>query len=72
VDDRSPETREITAAVPPQQAALAYRAALAHLHELDSASLTLAGGDTVEVVTVPEVRDWLSGLVARSHAGERL
>lgn len=62
----------MAAAVPPQQRALAYRAALAHLHELDSAPLTLAGGDTVEVVTVPEVRNWLEGLVARAAAGERL
>lgn len=72
MDDRSPETRQITAAVPAQQAALAYRAALAHLRELDSAPLTIPGGDTVEIVTVAEVRDWLEGLVARSRAGERL
>jgi hypothetical protein len=72
VDDRSPHTREMGAAIPAQQAALAYRAALAHLHELDSAPLTIPGGDTVEIVTVAEIRDWLGGLVARAQAGERL
>jgi hypothetical protein len=72
VDDRSPDTQAMAAAVPPQQAALAYRAALAHLGELDSAPLTIPGDDAVEIVTVAEVRDWLGGLVARARAGERL
>jgi len=72
MDPRSPETRALSAAVPPQQAALAYRAALSRLSELDSCDLLLPGGDTVAVVTVPEVRQWLEGLVARARGGERL
>lgn len=38
--------------------------------ELDSADLTVAGGDTVQIVCIVEVMDWLGGLAARVEAGE--
>lgn len=40
--------------------------------ELDAADLTVAGGDTVQIVCVAEVMDWLTGLAARAEAGEAL
>lgn len=39
------------------------------LDELDSAELTVAGGDTVRIVCVAEVRDWLLGQASRARAG---
>lgn len=72
MDRPSPETSQLQAAISPQVAGLVLRMVEQRLHELDSCSLSLPGGDTVEVVTVPEVRDWLGGLVARTTAGERL
>lgn len=59
-------------ALPPQVAGLVIRRAVEHLHELDSCSLPVAGGDTVEVVCVAEVRDWLTGLAVRAEAGSPL
>jgi hypothetical protein len=67
-----PHTAQLRAALAPQQAAIAYTTALDHLHELDTCDLPLPSGDTVPVVAVAEVRDWLEGLRARSAAGERL
>lgn len=58
--------------LPAQQAGLALRRALEHLPELDSATLTVAGGDTVELVCVSEVREWLTGLAARTEGGAPL
>jgi hypothetical protein len=37
--------------------------------ELDSAELTVAGGDTVRIVCVGEVEEWLHGQASRSRAG---
>lgn len=54
-------------------AAVALRAAAGRAPaELDAADLTVAGGDTVAVVSVPEVVDWLIGLAARVEGGEPL
>jgi hypothetical protein len=39
------------------------------LDELDSAELTVAGGDTVRIVCVAEVSDWLLGQASRARAG---
>lgn len=39
------------------------------LDELDSAELTVAGGDTVRIVCVAEVRAWLQGQASRARAG---
>ena len=38
-------------------------------HELDSAELTVAGGDTVRIVSLPEVEDWLHAQASRARAG---
>jgi hypothetical protein len=72
VERPSAETSQLQAAVSPQVVGLVLRMAEQRLHELDSCPLRLPDGDTVEVVTVPEIRDWLEGMVARSRAGERL
>lgn len=37
--------------------------------ELDSAELTVAGGDTVRIVCIAEVEDWLHGQASRARAG---
>lgn len=58
--------------LPPQVVGLAYRRATEHLHELDTATLAVAGGDTVELCCVSEVRAWLTGLAARAEGGEPL
>jgi hypothetical protein len=42
------------------------------LDELDSAELTVAGGDTVRIVCVAEVRDWLLGQASQARAGVHL
>jgi hypothetical protein len=39
------------------------------LDELDAAELTVAGGDTVAIVCVAEVRDWLLGQASRARSG---
>lgn len=54
-------------------AAVALRAAAARLpREIDSADLTVAGGDVVQIVCVAEVIDWLVALAVRTEAGEPL
>lgn len=60
--------------LPPQQAGYILRRSIEHLRDLDddSADLVVAGGDTVRIVCMSLVRDWLNGLVARVEAGERL
>lgn len=60
-------------AVPPQQAAIVLTHVLDRApRELETAELTVAGGDTVRILCLSEVEDWLRGLVARANAGERL
>lgn len=71
-DQRSPETAQLTAAIAPQTTELVVRGLLGRLHELDACPLRLPDDDTVDVVTVPEVRAWLEGWRARARAGERL
>jgi hypothetical protein len=58
--------------LPPQAAGIVIRRAVEHTHELDACSLSIPSGDTVDVVCVQEVRDWLLGLAARTEAGEPL
>lgn len=58
--------------LPHQQAGMVLRRALERTHELDHCTLTVAGGDTVEILCVQEVRDWLTGLAVRTEAGEPL
>jgi hypothetical protein len=54
-------------------AGVALRAAARRaVAELESAPLTLPGGDTIEIVTVAQVIEWLDGLAARTEAGEPL
>lgn len=55
-----------------QQAGLTIRRLTEHLHELDGADLTVAGGDQVTIVCVSEVSGWLYGLAIRAEAGELL
>jgi hypothetical protein len=50
---------------PAQVVADVLRRARNHTDELISADLVVAGGDTVRVVCVTEVEDWLTGLAAR-------
>lgn len=59
-------------ALPAQQAGLVIRRLLEHVDELDTASLAVAGGDTVEILCIQELRDWLTGLAVRTEAGEPL
>lgn len=40
--------------------------------ELDSAELTVAGGDTVRIVDLSEVEQWLQGQAVRARAGVSL
>jgi hypothetical protein len=40
--------------------------------EVDSATLTVAGGDTVQILCLIELLDWLEGLAVRVEAGEPL
>jgi hypothetical protein len=40
--------------------------------EVDSAELTVAGGDAVRIVDLSEVEQWLRGCAIRSRAGEAL
>ena len=51
--------------MPAQIVAETLRRAREHTDELMSADLTVAGGDTVRLVCVAEVEDWLTGLAAR-------
>lgn len=44
----------------------------ARLDELDSAELTVAGGDTVRIVCLAEVREWLEGQASLARAGVSL
>jgi hypothetical protein len=54
-------------------AAVALRAAARKaVAELDSGSLHLPDGDTIEIVTVAQVIEWLDGLAVRTEAGEPL
>jgi hypothetical protein len=54
-------------------AGVALRAAARRaVAELESGALTLPGGDTIEVVTVAQVIEWLDGLAVRTEAGEPL
>jgi hypothetical protein len=39
-------------------------------HELDAAELTVAGGDTVRIICVVDVEQWLEGLAIRAENGE--
>jgi hypothetical protein len=41
----------------------------ARLDELDAAPLTVAGGDTVQIVCLSEVEEWLLGQASRARAG---
>jgi hypothetical protein len=58
--------------IPGQLAGLLLRK-LAHrlAGELEECHLRLIGGDTVQIVCVAEVEDWLQGWAARVEAGER-
>lgn len=59
--------------VPPQLAALVIRRVLDRApRELDTADLTVAGGDQVRVLCIAELEDWLRGLATRVDAGEPL
>jgi hypothetical protein len=40
--------------------------------ELDTAELTVAGGDTVRIVCLSEVEEWLHGLASRARGGVNL
>lgn len=40
--------------------------------EVDAATLTVAGGDTVQILCLVELIDWLEGLAVRVEAGEPL
>lgn len=40
--------------------------------ELDTADLTVAGGDTVQILCLADVTDWLSGWAVKAEAGEPL
>jgi hypothetical protein len=55
----------------PSLGGLYLRMAADHLAELndDAATLTVAGGDTVQVVCMSAVREWLDGLAVRADAG---
>jgi hypothetical protein len=54
-------------------AAVALRAAARRIvAEIDSGSLHLPDGDTIEIVTVAQVIEWLDGLAVRTEAGEAL
>lgn len=64
--------RHLLAAIPGQAAGAVLRGACDRLDELDGADLRVAGGDTVRVVCLSEVEDWLRGLAARTEAGEPL
>lgn len=56
-----------------RDAARALRAAARRApREIDSASLTIAGGDTVQILCLAELIDWLDGLAVRVEAGEPL
>lgn len=51
--------------VPAQIVAETLRRAIGHTDELLAAELGVVGGDTVRIVCVTEVEDWLRGLAAR-------
>jgi len=51
--------------MPAQVVAEALRRARNHTDELLAAELAVEGGDTVRIVCVAEVRDWLTALAAR-------
>jgi hypothetical protein len=51
--------------MPAQLVAETLRRARNHTDELLSADLVVAGGDTVRIVCVTEVQDWLAGLAAQ-------
>ena len=51
--------------MPPQLVAEVLRRACNHTDELMSADLAVAGGDTVRIVCVAEVRDWLTALASQ-------
>lgn len=54
-------------------AAVVLRAAAIRApRELDSSDLTITGGDSVQIVCVAEVIDWLEGLAIRVQNGEGL
>lgn len=51
--------------MPAQVVAEALRRARNHTDELLSAELCVAGGDTVRIVCVSEVEDWLTSLASQ-------
>lgn len=68
MSDSTPDINETRARR--HQGAVLRRAAELAPRELDSADLTVAGGDQVQIVCVVEIMDWLTGLAARVEAGE--
>lgn len=58
--------------LPAQVVAEALRRATLHTDELLAAELPVTGGDTVQIVCVSDVEDWLRGLAARVEQGEKL
>lgn len=67
---RSPDT-EPRAVSRPEAELLDRIAELAHC-ELDTAELTVAGGDTVRIVCLAEVEEWIRGLAVRARGGTHL
>jgi hypothetical protein len=54
-------------------AGVVLRAASARApRELDTSTLTIPGGDTVEILCLGELLDWLEGLAVRVEQGEAL
>jgi hypothetical protein len=65
-----PDPRELDRGF--QQAANVVRRLLAHTSELDTADLPVIDGNTVRIVSLAEVEQWLLGCETRVRNGEIL